>query len=276
MQTSQHKAYKGMGMEGRIATWYARNTAKDMDEFRSVAARLAKDVRAGSRVLEVAPGPGYLSVELAKRGQYEIAGLDISKSFVAIATENARNASVKIDFRQGDAAAMPFADDAFDLTVCRHVLHSIPHANRVLAELKRVTRAGGYLHLIPEDYGMLEFQRRNGLDPRDFWHVAPARFEEKTDTDLFIGRNAYTLLSELGFDEITVDYAVVDTIRTSRDTFARILEAWRDGYTESIAEYSGLSRESVTAYFNAMIENVRDPKGYAVWMVPIVAARVPR
>ncbi|HKE35876.1 MAG TPA: hypothetical protein VKB39_00490, partial [Candidatus Baltobacteraceae bacterium] len=105
---------------------------------------------------------------------------------------------------------------------------------------------------------------------------APARFEEKTDTDLFIGRNAYTLLSELGFDEITVDYAVVDTIRTSRDTFARILEAWRDGYTESIAEYSGLSRESVTAYFNAMIENVRDPKGYAVWMVPIVAARVPR
>src|SRR5262249_25123232 len=97
MQTSQHKAYKGVGMEGRIATWYARNTAKDMAEFCSVADRLSKEVRSGGRVLEVAPGPGYLSVELARRGQYEIAGLDISKSFVAIATENARNASVKID-----------------------------------------------------------------------------------------------------------------------------------------------------------------------------------
>jgi len=148
MQTSQHKAYKGMGMEGRIATWYARNTAKDMDEFRSVAARLAKEVRSGGRVLEVAPGPGYLSVELAKRGQYDIAGLDISKSFVAIATENARNASVRIDFRHGDAAAMPFADDAFDLIVCRAAFKNFSHPLEAMNEMHRVLKPGAHALII--------------------------------------------------------------------------------------------------------------------------------
>jgi len=148
MQTSQHKGYKGMGMEGRVATWYARNTAKDMAEFRSLAERMAKEVRAGSRVLEVAPGPGYLSVELAKRGQYEISGLDISKSFVAIATENARAASVKVDFREGNASAMPFADDAFDLIVCRAAFKNFSHPLEAMNEMHRVLKRGAHALII--------------------------------------------------------------------------------------------------------------------------------
>ena len=69
MQLSQDKGYKGMGMEGMVATWYAKNTANDMAEFRALAERLAKSIPPGSRILEVAPGPGYLAIELAQRGQ---------------------------------------------------------------------------------------------------------------------------------------------------------------------------------------------------------------
>ena len=148
MQTSQHKAYKGVGMEGRLATWYARNTAKDMAEFRALADRLAKEVRSGSHVLEVAPGPGYLSVELAKRGRYEIAGLDISRTFVTIATENARKASVEIDFRQGDASAMPFADDAFDLIVCRAAFKNFTNPIEAMNEMHRVLKPGAHALII--------------------------------------------------------------------------------------------------------------------------------
>jgi hypothetical protein len=75
---SRDKGYKGIGMEGRIATWYAKNTWKDIAEFRRLADRFAQDTPADSHILEVAPGPGYLSIELAKRGQYAITGLDIS------------------------------------------------------------------------------------------------------------------------------------------------------------------------------------------------------
>jgi hypothetical protein len=67
---------------------------------------------------------------------------------------------------------------------------------------------------------------------------------------------------------------VVDTLRAPRETFAAILEAWRDGYSDSIGEYTSISRERAIAYFNQMIANIRDPQGYAVWMVPVVSARV--
>src|SRR5215831_20711416 len=102
-------------MEGRIATWYAKNTSKDSAEFRSLADRFANETPGGSRILDVASGPGYLSIELAKRGRYEVTGLDISKTFVELAAENARQESVSVDFRVGNAAAMPFSEDAFDL-----------------------------------------------------------------------------------------------------------------------------------------------------------------
>jgi ubiquinone/menaquinone biosynthesis C-methylase UbiE len=165
------------------------------------------------------------------------------------------------------------ADRRFDLTVCRHVLHSIPHAERVIVELARVTRRGGYLHLIPEDYGMLHFQRGR-LDPRDFWHVVSASFGSATGTDLFIGRHAFGILAAMNLEQISVDYVVVDTIRVPRETFAAIIEAWRDGYADSIGELTPISSESAAAYFNQMIANIRDPKGYAVWMVPVVSARI--
>src|SRR5271155_1343179 len=103
MQITQEKGYKGMGMEGRTAFWYAKNTAKDMEEFRSLAARLSRKLPADSPILEVAPGPGYLAIELAKRGHRAVTGLDVSRTFVDIARTNAAEASVEIDFQQGNA-----------------------------------------------------------------------------------------------------------------------------------------------------------------------------
>jgi len=143
MQLSQDRGYKGMGMEGRIAFWYAKNTANDMVEFQALADRLAKTIHSGSRILEVAPGPGYLAIELAKRGQYAIAGLDISKTFVEIASANARRASVKIDFQHGNASAMPFADDTFDVTLCRAAFKNFSQPVEAMNEMYRVLKPQG-------------------------------------------------------------------------------------------------------------------------------------
>src|SRR5262249_46023775 len=105
---TQSKPYRGMGMEGIIATWYAKTTRRDYDEFRRCAQGMAGRLPAGSRVLEIAPGPGYLAIELRKLGDYRITGVDISKTFVRIATQNARAAGVDVEFRLGDAQALPF------------------------------------------------------------------------------------------------------------------------------------------------------------------------
>ena len=101
MHENVAKAYRGMGMEGGIARWYARNTLRDMDEFRKLAVRLSEMLPAGGDILEVAPGPGYLAVELARQARYRVTGLDSSKTFVEIAQRNAAQAKVDVDFRQG-------------------------------------------------------------------------------------------------------------------------------------------------------------------------------
>ena len=144
MQLSQDKGYKGMGMEGRIATWYAKNTANDIAEFQALAERLAKKaIYPGRRILEVAPGPGYLAIEIAKRGRYAITGLDISKTFVEIAIANARRASVKIDFQQGNASVMPFADDTFDFILCRAAFKNFSQPLEAMNEMHRVLKPQG-------------------------------------------------------------------------------------------------------------------------------------
>jgi ubiquinone/menaquinone biosynthesis C-methylase UbiE len=137
------KPYKGIGMEGMIATWYAKNTGKNIAEFRDLAKRIVGTVPPGSRVLEIAPGPGYLAIELARLGAYQIAGLDVSQTFVRIARENALRAGVEIDFRQGDAAALPFASEAIDFIVCRAAFKNFGDPDGALREMHRVLRPGG-------------------------------------------------------------------------------------------------------------------------------------
>ena len=137
------KPYKGLGMEGWMARWYARNTGKDFQEFRDLGARIAEKLPPGSRILEVAPGPGYLAIDLAAREKYRITGLDISRAFVAIARENARQAGVNVDFRHGDVAHMPFDNDAFDFLVCRAAFKNFSEPVEAIREMHRVLAPGG-------------------------------------------------------------------------------------------------------------------------------------
>src|SRR5690242_10599139 len=94
------KAYKGVGMEGPIATWYAKSTAKSMNDYTAEARRVAALLPAQGAVLEVAPGPGYFAIELSKLGDYRITGLDVSRSMVEIARRNAVRAGAPVDFQQ--------------------------------------------------------------------------------------------------------------------------------------------------------------------------------
>jgi ubiquinone/menaquinone biosynthesis C-methylase UbiE len=204
-----------------------------------------------------------------------VLGVDIVDAHLERARSRYATLAPRLTFEHQSVFELEAADRSFDLAVCRHVIQSIPHPDKVIAELARVTRQGGYVHLIAEDYGMLHFQR-GALDPREFWHVAPPSFEAATGTDLFIGRNAFGILAAMGLEEITVDYVIVDTLRVARETMAAIFEAWRDGYAEAIGELTPISAEAALSYFEQMIANVRDPRGYAVWMVPVVSARVPR
>ncbi len=166
MTATAQKGYRGMGMEGSVARWYEKTTRKDLAEFRRLAARLAARFPEGGDVLEVAPGPGFLSIALAEGGRLRVTGLDISKTFVEIAGKNAANAGVRAEFRQGNASEMPFTADSFDLLVCRAAFKNFSAPERALEEMRRVLRPGGTGLIIDlrHDVPMSEIKRYvNGL-----------------------------------------------------------------------------------------------------------------
>ena len=148
MATARPKAHKGVGMEGFIAAWYARQTAKDLDEFKGIARRIAAHIGPGARVLEIAPGPGYLAIELVRLTGCRLVGVDISHTFVRIAGENARKAGLRIDFEQGDAADLPFPAEQFDFIVCRAAFKNFARPLAALDEMYRVLNAGGIALII--------------------------------------------------------------------------------------------------------------------------------
>jgi ubiquinone/menaquinone biosynthesis C-methylase UbiE len=130
-------------MEGAVAKWYASLTKKAMEDFKALARRAAAQVQAGGSVLEVAPGPGYFAIELAKLGDYRISGLDISSTFVEIARTNAAKANVHVDFHHGNASLMPFPDGGFDFICCRAAFKNFGEPKRALQEMNRVLKPGG-------------------------------------------------------------------------------------------------------------------------------------
>ena len=168
MTDAPTKPYKGRGMEGFLAAWYARQTARDADEFAKTARRIAAHVNFGSRVLEIAAGPGYLAIELAKQTGAHLTGLDISHSFVRIATENTRRARVSVDFEHGDAAVLPFPDRQFDFIICRAAFKNFARPLVALNEMHRVLKDGGTALIIDlrEDFsrqGLSEYLKGRGL-----------------------------------------------------------------------------------------------------------------
>jgi len=143
MEATAKKPYRGISMEGGLATWYAKVTRKDLGEFERLARELAKDLPASARVLEIAPGPGYLSVALAKLGTFKITGLDIIQSFVRMASEYAKREGVVARFIHGSASDIPLEDGLFDLVVCRAAFKNFSEPLKAINEMHRVLKPGG-------------------------------------------------------------------------------------------------------------------------------------
>lgn len=227
-----------------------------------------------ANILDLACGTGEITRRLAELfGSATITGVDLEESHLNTARERAGSFGERVKFESGDAFELTYPDDHFDLSVCRHILQAVPNAPRVLEQMQRVTKPGGHLHILAEDYAMMHFHPTR-LDSDEFWRLGPVAYAANTGSDLLSGRKVFTWLNELGCRDVRVDYVTVDTVRVDRELFASIWEAWRDGYTDAIAEHSSFSREQVWDHWQDMIDCIRNPQGYAVWQIPIISATV--
>src|ERR1051326_5093226 len=108
------------------------------------AARLVKfaAVRAGQNVLDVACGTGVVAITAARTGA-RARGNDLTPELLERARENARVANVEIDFREGDAEALPFEDASFDVVLSQFGHMFAPRPEMALAGMLRVLKSGG-------------------------------------------------------------------------------------------------------------------------------------
>ena len=107
-------------------------------------------VSRGQRALDVGCGPGALTTELVARlGPAAVSAVDPSQSFV----EAARERHPGVEVQEAAAERLPFGAGAFDATLAQLVVHFMPDPIAGLAEMKRVTRAGGVVAACVWDHG---------------------------------------------------------------------------------------------------------------------------
>lgn len=100
----------------------------------------AAQVTRGTRLLDVASGPGFVAAAARERGARAV-GVDLSPRMVEIA----RALHAGIDFDEADVEHLPFADGAFDAVVCNFGIGHFPNPELALAECLRVLRPGGHI-----------------------------------------------------------------------------------------------------------------------------------
>lgn len=193
---------KDIGIYGKTAEWYDKNSRKSrLAEMSSYADLVEKRADQGAAVLEVAPGPGYLSIELARRG-FTVAGVEISQDFVDIEKRNAEEAAVAVDFKQGNASALPLTDNAFDFVVCSAAFKNFKEPLDALNEMHRVLKPGGTALILDMNHNATKEDiegeiKRTGMKGFDRIFV---KFAFKT----FLRNGAYT---EKGFEKLIAESA---------------------------------------------------------------------
>jgi SAM-dependent methyltransferase len=185
-----------------LADYLARVTALGSVQAYKDRAYAALGATEGAQVLDVGCGVGgdvrAIAELVGKTGR--VVGFDFSEAFLA----EARRQSVDhpmVEYRRGDAHALPFADDSFDAARSERVFQHLAEPAVALAEMRRVTRPGGRVVLTEPDWDTLV------IDLPD--HVALARRVRAAWTDHGgrhgrIGRELPRLFREVGLADIDV------------------------------------------------------------------------
>jgi ubiquinone/menaquinone biosynthesis C-methylase UbiE len=140
---------KDLGITGPFTRWYDKNTRENrIEEMREYANEVKKHLTDNAKVLEVAPGPGYFSIELAKMGNYNITGMDISADFVEICKTNAKRENISVNFLQGNVSKMPFEDNTFNFIFCSAAFKNFKKPVTALSEMYRVLKNDGIVLIV--------------------------------------------------------------------------------------------------------------------------------
>jgi SAM-dependent methyltransferase len=221
----------------------------------------AAAVRAGSRVLDVATGPGYVASRAAERGA-EVVAVDIAVEMLQLA----RAREPGVDFRRGDAQDLPFEDGSFDVVVCNFGLLHLGRPERATSEFARVLEPRGRVALTVWDEPsrnrwlgiMLDAVAQVGAEPPADLPVGPPIFRFADEAEFT------AVLEGAGLGEVRVDTVQFDFELRAADDF------W-DGYLGGTVRTAPVLqaqtdevKRQIRVVFDELVEEYRTDEGYEV------------
>ena len=194
--------------------------------------RLVRDavaVRAGERVLDVGCGPGFGTLELlgdvGPSGR--VVGVDVSEDMLAVAAHRCAGRG-DVDFRHGDATALPVGDGEFDAAICVQVLEYVADATGALREIRRALRPGGRVVVWDIDWPTLSW---HSADPALMERVLRAWDDHLTHPSLPSTLGAR--LRAAGFVDVAVEPHAFGALDLDPDRFATAILDLVAGYVRS-------------------------------------------
>ena len=234
---SKFNARSAAGYERSMGRW-SRRMAPGVIAYANIGS--------AKSVIDVGCGTGSLLFELAKNPKFDrIFGIDASEEFIAAARE--ASSDPRIDARQGDAAAMPYADNEFDAALSQLVLQFVPDPVKALSEMRRITKPGGVVTAAVWN----SFGGRS--DQRMFWDLAAM-----LDPVAAKARNANCFRPMTGKGDITRGMQAVglQDITESITTITMDFENFAD-YWSPIAAGDGTLGKYATSLDPAALDRLR-------------------
>jgi ubiquinone/menaquinone biosynthesis C-methylase UbiE len=225
----------------------------------------------GHRVLDVGCGPGIDTVRLAQLvgPSGHVSGVDYDQGMIAEADKRAEGARVNswVTHYHGEVSALPFDTASFDACRSERVFQHLPRPGEVLAEMVRVTKAGGWLVVADADWGTFSLDTTEIDVERRL-----ARFEaEQRHQSGYAGRQLYRLFNLQQLRDITVEAFVIHRITYS--FFERVVEMTK---LEQTALAAGVVTTDDLKRFHADLERAEKAGGvFGSINLILVAGRKP-